>query len=352
MTTGFGFCPNCGAALTEAGQRFCAACGFTLSGAAASAAVPPPAPVAPAPPPWAVPPGAPVGAAPARTPISSTTLLIGALVIAAVVAVGFFAMNGSRPSSSASASNGGSLFGSSVPTTSAVPTASSVPATPTQGTGGGIVTFKPSTFGCSDTSTQVTMSVWLPASVSESDEVTGEFDGDTVSTRVVGDTFKKQSDGRWLRSETDSAAVICVGLDVGKHVYRVLDSEDKVLAQGSFTLTGEAATPTPASGKGSLTVRPSSFSCSDTSTQVSITVLLPASLSASSEITAMLDGEKGSTDTVSGAGFTKQSDGRWLSTDSDSASNICSAYGAGKHTFSVLDAQDKVLASGSFTANP
>jgi hypothetical protein len=83
-----------------------------------------------------------------------------------------------------------------------------------------------------------------------------------------------------------------------------------------------------------------------------MTVILPASLSGSSEITAVLDGETGTTDTVSGAGFTKQSDGRWLSTDADSADNICSRYGEGKHTFGILDAQGKLLASGSFTATP
>jgi hypothetical protein len=344
MTTGFGFCPNCGAALTEGGQRFCAECGFTLS-AAASAAVPPPAPVAPAPPPWAVPPGAPVGAAPARSPINPTTLLIGALVIAAIVAVGFFAMNGSKASSSASASHG-DLFGSSVPTTSAVP------ATPTQDTSAGIVTLKPSTFSCSDASIEITLSVWLPASVSAEEEVTGELDGTQVSTRVVGDAFEKQPDGRWLRSETDSAAAVCAGLEAGKHVYRVLDSEGNLLAQGSFTLTGQAATPTPAGGGGSLVVQPPTFSCTDTSTQVSIAVVLPGSLSASDEITAVLDGEKGNTDTLSGAGFTRQADGSWLSTESSTASHVCSAYGPGTHTFSVLDSQDNVLAVGSFTANP
>jgi ketosteroid isomerase-like protein len=272
-------------------------------------------------------------------------LLIGALVIAAIVAVGFFAMNGSKVSSSASASHG-SLFGSSVPTTSGVP------ATSTPGTGAGLVTLKPSTFSCSDTNTQVTMSVWLPGSVSASDEVTGELDGKKVGTETVSGTgFEKQSDGRWLKADTDSAAVMCGGIGAGKHVYRVLDSEDNVLAQGSFTTTGEAATPTPAGGGGSLTVQPSSFSCSDTSTQVSITVLLPASLSASAEITLMLDGENGGTETVS-TEFTKQSDGRWLLTESQSASNVCSNYGAGTHTFSFLDSQDNVLASGSFTANP
>jgi hypothetical protein len=82
-----------------------------------------------------------------------------------------------------------------------------------------------------------------------------------------------------------------------------------------------------------------------------MTVILPASLPGSAEITAILDGETGSTDTVSD-GFTKQSDGSWLSTDADSASNLCSKYGAGKHTFGIMDAQGKTLASGSFTAKP
>jgi hypothetical protein len=82
-----------------------------------------------------------------------------------------------------------------------------------------------------------------------------------------------------------------------------------------------------------------------------MTVILPASVSGSAEITAILDGQQSGTDTVS-ASFTKQSDGSWLSEDADSASNVCSAYGAGQHTFGIMDAQGKTLASGSFTATP
>ena len=61
MAIGSGFCPNCGTALTVAGQKFCATCGATLPAWTAPAAVPvpPPAPpveAAPPPPPaWAAP---------------------------------------------------------------------------------------------------------------------------------------------------------------------------------------------------------------------------------------------------------------------------------------------------------
>ena len=32
MTTGFGFCHNCGTPLVSVGQKFCAACGLAFSG--------------------------------------------------------------------------------------------------------------------------------------------------------------------------------------------------------------------------------------------------------------------------------------------------------------------------------
>jgi hypothetical protein len=203
------------------------------------------------------------------------------------------------------------------------------------------------------------MSVWLAASTKASDQVMAELDGKQGDPSAVGGDFEKQSDGRWLSTLTESASTFCDGLATGKHTIRVLDAQGNALAQASFTNTGGGATPkptptpapTPGAGGGSLTVDPSTFSCTDTSTQVTMTVILPASLSGSAEITAVLDGQQGSTDTVSGS-FTKQSNGSWLSTDADSASNVCSAYGAGKHTFGIMDAQGKTLASGSFTATP
>jgi hypothetical protein len=363
MTTGFGFCPNCGAAMTEAGQRFCAACGFTLpvsaaaaAGVAPASAMVPPHPAGPQPPapPWAMAPVAPVGATPPRTAVSPALILVGVLVIVAIGAAGVFAMNGSKASPSGSAGHSGGLFGSALPTGETEATPTPVAATPTPVIGGGLVTLKPSSFSCSDTSTQVTMSVWLPASVSASEEVKGELDGVAVSTRVVGDNFKKQSDGRWLRSETDSAAAVCSGLEAGKHVYRVLDSQDKVLAQGSFTTTAAATpapTPTPGIGGGIITIEPSSISCSAATGDVTISIWLPGSVSASEQITAHTDGSNESTEAVR-VEFTKQSDGRWFLGDNLSVSSMCSSLDTGKHTLSVTDSHDALLATGSFTLRP
>ncbi len=68
MTTGFGFCPQCGTPRIAADQRFCAACGNDLSALVAA----PPAPAAAAPaPPVAAAPTAPVVAPPAA-PVSPT----------------------------------------------------------------------------------------------------------------------------------------------------------------------------------------------------------------------------------------------------------------------------------------
>ena len=369
MTTGFGFCPNCGAPLTEAGQRFCAACGFTLPVAEAAAAAitpavalpPPPAGPPPAPA-WAMPPAAPVGAAPAKTAISPAMLLVGGLVIAAIVAVGYFATNGSKPTPTGGPGHSGGLFGSAFPSVGTVATDTPVAATPTPGDVGSSISVKPSTVNCSDTTMKVTLTAWLASSTKASDQVAAELDGQTGDLSAVSDNFEKQSDGRWLSTETQSAPSFCGDIAAGKHTVRILDGQGNVLAQTSFTSTGGAATPapkptptpapTPGAGGGSLTVDPSTFSCTDTTTQVTMTIILPASLSESAEVTAILDGQTGSTDTVSGAGFAKQADGSWLSTDADSASNVCSAYGAGKHTFGIMDAQGKTLASGSFTATP
>jgi hypothetical protein len=307
-----------------------------------------------------MPPAAPVGAAPAKTAISPAMLLVGGLVIAAIVAVGVLAANGSKPTPSAGPGHSGGLFGSAFPSVGTVATPTPLAATPTAGDLGSSITVQPSTVNCSDTNMQVTLTAWLAASTKASDQVAAELDGQAGDLSAVSDNFEKQSDGRWLSTETQAAPSFCGDIAAGKHTVRVLDAQGKVLAQTSFTSTGGAATPaptpaptpTPGAAGGSLTVQPSTFSCTDTTTQVTMTVILPASLSESAEVTAILDGQTGSTDTVSGAGFIKQANGSWLSTDADSASNVCSAYGAGKHTFGIMDAQGKTLASGSFTATP
>jgi hypothetical protein len=73
-------------------------------------------------------------------------LLVGALVIAAIVAVGFFATNGSKATPSAGPGHSGGLFGSAFPTVGTVATATPVAATPTPGDVGSSITIKPSAF--------------------------------------------------------------------------------------------------------------------------------------------------------------------------------------------------------------
>ncbi len=368
MATGFGFCPNCGAALTEAGQRFCAACGFTVpvSASAAvgaapasavvppvSAVVPPPPASPPPPPPWAMQPVAPVGPTAPRTAVNPALLLVGALVIVAVGAAGVLAMNGSKASPSGSAGHSGSLFGSPAPSheTVATPTPR---ATPTPGGGVGSLKVQPAKFDCSDTITQVTMTILLPASLEASAEVTAQLDGETGSTEVVSDNFEQQSDGRWLSTDTQSASDLCSAYGAGPHTFAVLDSDGKVLAKGSFSVTDEAGptpTATPGSSGGLIVVEPSTISCSTTTADVSLSIWLPGSVSGSEEITAQTDVSKGDPEAVN-VEFVKQSDGRWFLKDTLSVADLCSSLDTGKHVLSVTDSHNTVLATGAIDLEP
>lgn len=220
MATGFGFCPNCGSALTEAGQKFCSVCGATLAAAApggapaqppAAVPVPPPPPAFPPPPDaagWAMPPGLAATAAPGKAGISPVMLLIGGIVIAAIVGGVVFAMNQSKSSSS-----------------------------PSGGGGGAAVSIQPSTFSCLDEETRVTVEAWLPGAMPETAEVALDVDGVTFYSGTIGDGFVKQADGRWLSRAPFTPSDICASFGPGRHTIRILDSNSKVLA--SATLTGQ-----------------------------------------------------------------------------------------------------------------
>ena len=272
-------------------------------------------------------------------------LLVAGIVIAAIVAGAVYAMSGSKGQPKASPGHSGDLFGTAVASRTVVATPTSAIAA------GGALTLKPSSFSCADPAAQVTMSVWLPASVSSSDQVTAQLDGASTQTGSVGDGFQQQSDGRWLASGTDSVSSLCTGLAAGKHTIRWVDSQNSVLAQGSFTVTA-AATPSPgAVGGGIVTVAPSTFSCSDSSVQVALTIWLAGSVSATEQVTGQTDGSNGTTQAVSD-GFSKQSDGRWMMADTMSGPDVCSSLATGIHTLTVVDSQGNVLASGSFTLKP
>ena len=226
MSTGFGFCPTCGAPRTAAEQKFCPECG------SAFAAVAPPAPPAgepTAPPPWATLPATPGGvtaqAAPqaalsypppypgappaAPFPPAATSaghksrrplLVLGGLVLVAIVGV-FAYMNMSSTS--------------------------------------GSISYSPSTVSCSSTAS-VTVTIRLPSSLHATDQITAQLDGQVKGTATLGSQFIQQSDGSWLQTTTQSGVTTCAGTNgqfTGTHVGRILDASGKVLADGSFTVT-------------------------------------------------------------------------------------------------------------------
>ena len=193
------------------------------------------------------------------------------------------------------------------------------------------------------------MSVFLPAAVLASEEVTAKLDSTDLNAKTVGTDFEKQADGRWLSTGNDTVSTLCDMVGAGNHAFRVLDSKGNLLAQGSFTIT-QAATPTPA-GAGVVTVDPSTFTCTATGLEVTVTVWLPATVSASDQVTGRLDGVDANTDSV-GNGFDQQPDGRWQSIASESTSSLCGSLASGVHTLSVVDSNGTLLAQGSFTLQP
>jgi hypothetical protein len=68
-----------------------------------------------------------------------------------------------------------------------------------------------------------------------------EIDGHVETTRTVGTSFEKQTDGSWLYKEsTGSATWYCAPSgpsSVGTHTVRMLDSKGKVPAEGRYTHT-------------------------------------------------------------------------------------------------------------------
>lgn len=206
MTTGFGYCPSCGTALTASEQAFCGACG---SGLPAAPSVPPAAGVSSS---SSGQPPAGAGyapAAPTKTRISPL-LLIGGLVIVVVVGAGAFLRMNSHP---------------------------------------GGITINPSIFSCSS-SQQVSSIIRLPASLNGSDQLTIRFDGLSVGTETVSPMFQQQYDGTWQNTGTHTASSQCVGpvmgpngqlsagqLVMGMHTLQIVDSKGNVLAGGSYMTT-------------------------------------------------------------------------------------------------------------------
>jgi hypothetical protein len=170
----------------------------------------------------------------------------------------------------------------------------------------------------------------------------------------------------------------------GLHTEQLVDAAGHVLAEGSFTITGSTATseatakstakptvkttaeptakvtakPTktpkvtePPVGEGTVTIDPDSFSCSGAVITVTLTVTLPAVYSSGDEITAVVDGTVGGTDTV-GDIFVQQADGSWLSSTTDTSTTLCKDYDPGQHTIGFQDSAAEMIAEGSFTVLP
>ena len=403
MAAGFGFCANCGTPASAPDEKFCASCGTALPGHAAAAAAaaapmaaapmapppysqaptpppygqaptPPPYAQAPTPPPYGQPPASyapppygavppapgqpawgapPMGAygAPAKSAVNPLFIVVGAVVILAIVGVGAFALANGNKSSGSPGANGRP----------------------------GTLVFSPTTISCDAT---LTISTTLPASVKDTDPISLKVDGNTTGTHTAVEAgLTKQADGSW--SGSSSGPFDCSTMGPGAHTEQLVDGSGNVLAEGSFIIAGPTATQTaeataeatakatarptvkitpaptpvpvvtapPPTTEGSVVVTPNSFSCSGPVIQVSLSVTLPASLTATSTVTAVIDGSVGSTGTV-GDNFTRQADGSWLSATTDSSTTLCKNYDTGQHDIGFQDSTGNMVSEGTFTVLP
>jgi hypothetical protein len=294
-------------------------------------------------------------------------LVIGGVLIAAIVGGAFFVMNNNSKSSGpggntvrssgsvAPANSGGNTGGSSgsvAPANSGGNTGGSSGSVAPANSGGnngaypGSMVFSPSTVTCGQT---YMTTIRLPSSVSSTDEITLQDNGTTVGTHTVVDAgMTQQPDGTWYGSDTGP---IDCSMSAGIHTERLVDPSGDVLAEGSFTFV-ESASPSPGPlSEGTVTVEPSSFSCSGAEVDVTVTIQLPGSIPGSTQLTSEIDGSAETTSSVE-SGFAKQSDGTWLSTATISSSDLCSELGAGQHRIGAMDANGNVVAEGTFTVNP
>ena len=113
----------------------------------------------------------------------------------------------------------------------------------------GGITFSPSTVSCSSP-VVFTATVRLPASVHPGDTITLMLDGKKVGSSPISadSSTVQQADGSWISTETtsvDSMQSVCASggsagglgmLTIGTHTETILDSNGKVLAQGSYTV--------------------------------------------------------------------------------------------------------------------
>ena len=172
-----------------------------------------------------------------RILVNPILVIVGILVIVAVIAgVGYYLMNnGSKGSPGAGGSHAAGVSGATTPR---LPS----PITPARGPViyPGSIVFSPSTVSCGDS---LTVTITLPATVKETDQITLKIDGKTKGSHTVVDQgMTKQADGKWY--QTASGPVDCT-LGAGLHTEDLVDANGTVLAEGYFTIVGSAATPTP-----------------------------------------------------------------------------------------------------------
>jgi hypothetical protein len=133
------------------------------------------------------------------------------------------------------------------------------------------------------------------------------------------------------------------------------------IATTATTATTSVATAAPA--RGSIVFAPSTLSCADSETIVTITWTLAPGTSGDQEILYEWDGSLGQggqmPKAVSAAGFTSLSNGGWKQSQTTTGFDVCSSLGltVGGHTWSVLQANadgtpGAILAQGSFSVTP
>jgi hypothetical protein len=315
----------------------------------------------PAPPPWSAGPGmpsAPLGApmppasasgAPAKSGLGSNPMLVvvGLVVIVAIAVGGYMAMNNHNHTPTGPVNTPAPTLASA----SAGPTETATPvATPTRGAGVGTVAVTPAKFAC-DTPGSATLRFTLPASIDGNTEISLTIDDTDAGSQNVSTLMTQKADGSWTASQDDLIANLCSEYGTGTHVVKILDPDDNILAQTNFTITGAGPTPTPAKAGGvTIVVQPGLFSCSTAGLDISMAIVLPASIDPEETVTLMIDEQSLSSDTVSG-GFEQQSDGTWLSSGTIAASDLC-ALGTGSHLIKLVDGNGKVLGQASYTAQP
>jgi pSer/pThr/pTyr-binding forkhead associated (FHA) protein len=123
-------------------------------------------------------------------------------------------------------------------------------------------------------------------------------------------------------------------------------------------ISGKPSGSNPSSSDG-VTFRQSPFSCSQLGA-VDQTVRLPSSLDGTEMIYYEADGQRIPNENghgfVRADGYVKQTDGTWLGSHADGASELCTGpsgdFISGDHTMQIVDSNGEVLASGSYSVTP